>query len=530
MSEKHTPCKFCDVNAGVGWPARGGAEFATVADLIAHLDRLGVSQALVSHVSARDVHPTWGNKELLNSLGEIPAARQRLVPSLTVGATMLHELGAMAELRKQLQSQASRSVRLFPRSLNHHLEHVVPILTYLQDLAPAILVDFEELSSAEDLGKLADRFATLTFICTRIAWHGLASAYDLLARHRNVLLDISWMHTCGTIEDMVNRYGSERLVFGLGPKSNAGASIAALHDAQIPSRAKDAIAGGNISRLLKLTQTSVPEPSSDRLWSRLIKGERIGLDIVDAHGHLGPFNTWMLPVQQIEPQMADISERMRRLSIHKMIVSGTHALFGECLAGNHLIEKAAGSHDNFHGYLVFNPHHAEALLPHVEDFFSREFFVGFKLLSSYWAVPVTDRRYEPVWEYANRFHLPILLHTWEDSYDLPMMLDKIAGKYREAIFLLGHSGGTNVGRASALELAQRHPNIYLEWCGSYRMTLPYEDLITTLGPRRFIFGTDATLHSPAWELGRFLSLDLPDEMLLPALGENIRRILAGRLR
>ena len=45
---------------------------------------------------------------------------------------------------------------------------------------------------------------------------------------------------------------------------------------------------------------------------------------------------------------------------------------------------------------------------------------------------------------------------------------------------------------------------------------------------RVVFGSDAFGHDQGWELGRFLSLDLPAETLLPILGQNMRGILAAR--
>ena len=79
-----------------------------------------------------------------------------------------------------------------------------------------------------------------------------------------------------------------------------------------------------------------------------------------------------------------------------------------------------------------------------------------------------------------------------------------------------------------LDAAAANPNVYLEWCGSFCSGIPWEETITQVGSDRVVFGTDAFGHDQAWELGRFLSLDLPAQTLLPILGQNIRRILAGR--
>ncbi len=45
-----------------------------------------------------------------------------------------------------------------------------------------------------------------------------------------------------------------------------------------------------------------------------------------------------------------------------------------------------------------------------------------------------------------------------------------------------------------------------------------------VGKDRVLFGSDSDAHDQAWELGRYLSMPLPDEDLIPGLGANIRKI------
>jgi predicted TIM-barrel fold metal-dependent hydrolase len=202
-------------------------------------------------------------------------------------------------------------------------------------------------------------------------------------------------------------------------------------------------------------------------------------------------------------------------------------LHGEPVEGNRLFQKHAAKHgDRIRGYVGFNPYYEKALTERLDEFFSQPFFVGIKFLCFYWQVPVTDARFRPALEYAQRRRLPILLHTWDDPYDSPAMLNDIVREYPDAAFLLGHSGGGNAGRLEAHELAAANANVYLEWCGSFCSSIPWETTLKVVDPSRVIFGTDAMGHDMAWELARFLSLDVPQETLLPILGDNMRRILA----
>ena len=120
----------------------------------------------------------------------------------------------------------------------------------------------------------------------------------------------------------------------------------------------------------------------------------------------------------------------------------------------------------------------------------------------------------------------MLIHTWDDKYNSPAMLKDIAPKYPGAFFLLGHSGGGTRGRSEAVALARTNPNVVLEFCGSFTTPVPFEQSMSAVRKEQVVFGSDTGGHCEAWELGRFLSMPVPDKDLVPALGANMERILS----
>jgi hypothetical protein len=212
-----------------------------------------------------------------------------------------------------------------------------------------------------------------------------------------------------------------------------------------------------------------------------------------------------------------------------MLVSGAQALAGDPVAGNRMLEKQLRPYGRrFRGYFVFNPHYEKELRRGLDAFFAGGFFVGFKTLCDYWRVPITDARFSAMLQYADRHRLPILNHTWTGPYDSPGMFNDIVKRYPGAMFLLGHSGGTDTGRRQAEELAASNHNVYLEWCGSFCSSIPWEETLAKVGADKVVYGSDGMSHGLAWELGRLLSVNLPDATIRPILGDNIRRILALR--
>ena len=518
---------WIDVNGKIGCPATAQPEFRDSAQLLARMDRLGVGRAIVFHVGARDYNPTWGNQKLLDELAD---GSERLIPAFVLGPSQLYERGAMEHLHQAFTSRGARAIRLCPATLMYRLAQIEPILRELVRYKPVVLVNKSELVVATDLVPLARMFPEISFIYTQTMWLQFSAALDYMARCENILVDTSLLHMRGAVELIIEKFGAQRLVFGLGPLTHNGASIAELMDVPITGAAREMIAHGNIERLLDLP-TREPQESScqGHFWATLLAGKPQNTDIVDAHAHIGPSGLWMHADGSLEDEISDLVRRMDRTGIRTAIVSGLEALFGDPVAGNLALEKALGSYGHrFLGYVVFNPWYAPELEAALDTFFSGSFFVGFKILCDYWRVPVTDPRFETLWAYAHRHRMPILLHTWDGPYNQPGMLKEIVTKFPEAKFLLGHSGGGDVGRREAEELAIANPNVYLEWCGSFCSDTPFEDTIRRVGSQQVVFGTDACPHSPAWEIGRLLSLDVPDETLLPILGANMRKILQGR--
>lgn len=528
-----------DINGRFGRGAFGPGEFPTAAALVDHLDYLGIDRALAWHYRARDLNPATGNRALLAELAATPAADGRLFPAFVLTPADCFEHGAMAALRAFFRERAPRALRLFPQSSRFDPRTVERALAALAGFRPLVLVDFRELCAAPGgcraLEELASRFPAVAFAITEIMWGHFNSAIDLLWRAANVYIDISWLHMRESIEFLRDEFGAERILFGTGFKAHYGAAIAALAHARLTDEERRLVAAGNAERLLGLP----PAPAkaapgrgaadgAKPLWRTFRAGHPVPADVtvVDAHAHTGPHaRGWIIRDTDPRENRRNLIAQMDRCGVTKTIIVPEGGLFGDppadCAAAETLL---AAYRERFAGYLPFNPWYAAELVPALDGFFERGFYLGFKILASYWRRPVTDGQYRPAWAYADRHEKPILLHTWKGMYDSPEMLEAIVPAHPGAKFLLGHSGGGG-RRAAAIALARGNPNVYLEFCGSFTTPEDWTDTIAQAGRDRVVFGSDTGAHDLAWELGRFLSIPLPDAILKPALGENFISLL-----
>ncbi len=520
-----------DVNAAFGKPAFGDTEFPTVADRLQEMDRLGIARALVWNLEAAQNHPLASNQKLLDAIAATPGATGRIFPALAFSDLLLYEHDGVAALIRQFNVQPCRALRFVAGVTRCTLMRAEPVIRALQKLKPFIVLD-QDQASVSDVLEFTAVFPEVPVVLTRVMWTAQAAVFDLMRRRSNIMLDISWLHTFGAIEMAVRLFGAERVVFGMGGKAHNGAAVGALARANITEGQRRRIAFGNLDLLTGLESERLVPPAprpANTYWLRFLSGETLAADVVDAHGHLGPSGGYVLENQREERQMEATFRSMEALGIRTMIVSGLQALMGDPVEGNELIERLLRPHaGRLMGYVVFNPFYADKLTPRFDDWFQGPVFRGFKILCSYWKVPVTDRRFDAMWRYADRHHLPVLSHTWDDEYSRPALFEDLVVRYPQVSFLLAHSGGGDAGRREAEELARGHPNVFLEWCGSFCSTIPWEDTLRRVSPRQVVFGSDAMAHSFDWELARLLSMDVPDAALRPILGGNMRRILARR--
>ncbi len=537
MRKAQKELKLIDVNAYCGKAAAVVSDFPSLKDRLAFMDRLGIEQALVWNIEASKHHSLSANAALLAELKNTPDAKDRIIPALVVSDLVLYEKNGINTLKRQMEEGNTNALR-FVNALNvSDIINIKPVLKELKKYKPFLILSFGTSTPAEIIA-FCKELPDVKVIITDVMWPKYARMFNILRSAKNVMLDISWMHVTGDIELVVKHFGADRLVFGIGPRCHNGAAIASLMRADISENERSLIAYGNIEKLLasarkKKTASPALSPITSAklsLWKEFLQGKRLEIDIIDAHFHIGPSAGYVLENKTEDEQIQLALNIMNKVGMNKAIASGLQALLGDAVKGNDLIEeKFAPYSDRLVAYLGFNPFFANELVARFDKYFSSKVFVGFKTLCSYWGVPITDKRFKPMWEYAEKHHLPVLSHSWGGQLDGPKLFKDLAKDYPNVAFLIGHSGGTNEGRTDLEEIAPNYPNIYMEWCGSFCSNILWEDTLKRVSIDQIVFGTDAMVHNIYWELGRLLSLDITDEEpIVKILGKNMKKILSRR--
>ncbi|MCG5220816.1 amidohydrolase family protein [Streptosporangium soli] len=262
-------------------------------------------------------------------------------------------------------------------------------------------------------------------------------------------------------------------------------------------------------------------PLLSALWAR--RPQR-SLRIVDAHAHSGPYSLFFIPDAGPEGMI----KVMDRCGVAHAVLSSHLAIQLDAATGNAATAAAvAHAPDRFTGYLTVNPW--QDPLAELGKWGDDPRFGGIKLHPDLHDYPLTGKRYAPVWEFAQRTGCPVLTHTYDGSrYNDLGHVGEVATRHPRVVILAGHSGATPLGFDTAIEVAQRHPGVVLELCGSYNSGADVARMVREVGAGRVVFGSDFPFIDLRMSLGRVLFCDLSDDDRAAVLGGTMTDLLQWR--
>lgn len=244
-----------------------------------------------------------------------------------------------------------------------------------------------------------------------------------------------------------------------------------------------------------------------------------GQQVVDFHGHVGRWDLF---------ELYDNDEDM----IHAMDASGIDqsCLFNifhpDGTTGNdETAEFVARRPDRFIGFVYVSPLMPERIRPELERSIDDLGFRAIKIYPPYSSWLLTDPIWDPVYAFADERGLALITHTGPERTCHPELVGKVAPRFPNANFVIGHSGNSEPYRTQSIEAAQANPNVYLETCSTFRQPGVIERLVEEAGADRVLFGSDVPLMDPRPQLGKIITSAIDDDAKRLVLGENAKRLL-----
>lgn len=245
--------------------------------------------------------------------------------------------------------------------------------------------------------------------------------------------------------------------------------------------------------------------------------------IIDMHAHLG--KAWLGWSPMFFQTASELNDYYAQYGVDKACINSLKLAY-DPIEGNTEIAAAVKQFPNrLIGFGVISPRYGsrEDVEAEIDRCVQELGFKGLKLhpsLNEYFAdSPVVY----PVLEKAIDYDIPMLFHSWSDTYSSPRALGSLAERYPEAKILIGHMGGDHW--LDAIHIAAAHENLYLDTADSHGDLLVMHTAVQVAGADKVVFGSDVPSFNLPSELAKVQHGMIDEDARKKILGENAARLL-----
>jgi len=187
-----------------------------------------------------------------------------------------------------------------------------------------------------------------------------------------------------------------------------------------------------------------------------------------------------------------------RDDVRTIVFGGKAKLSGVWVDDEYVASYVAAHPDRLIGFLSVDPTQ-QGWERELRDGHERLGLRGIKLLPMYAGFQPDDERLDPLWSYAQKHRLPVLLHTGTTfiaqaplENTLPRHLDRVATRFPEVKIIMAHLGHPYEGEC--VVVARKHSNVYADISAlHYRPFQLYHSLMLVQEYgiwNKILFGTD----------------------------------------
>jgi predicted TIM-barrel fold metal-dependent hydrolase len=199
---------------------------------------------------------------------------------------------------------------------------------------------------------------------------------------------------------------------------------------------------------------------------------------------------------------------------------------------NDIVATAVSDHpDRFPaGFGLVEPRHEEHAVSETVRILDELGLIGIAvhpMLEGYYLD--TPLRVDPIFEVLDERAGFCLMHCSPDagSGESPRAVRAVVSKYTNVTTFLGHAFLTVGQMAEATEIVREFPHVYFDVAYQSDPVMT-ERLVTAVGSRRVVFGTDQPFYDPAAVHRSVLGARISDDDKRNILHDNVRRLLDAR--
>jgi predicted TIM-barrel fold metal-dependent hydrolase len=233
-----------------------------------------------------------------------------------------------------------------------------------------------------------------------------------------------------------------------------------------------------------------------------------GIEIIDAHAHIGYFGGWA--------NVGITAEELIALNKEYGVV---HSIV--FAIPNDMTAQAVSAYPrNLTGYVWLNPFDGAKAVNELDDSVKEWGCKGVKLHPLFQAFIADDPVVYPIMNEARKLKVPVAIHSGHPPFSLPWSIGELADIYPDVTIVMLHMGhGHGLYIRAAINTAKKHSNIILETSGM-PMHSKIKEAMDTVGEDRVIYGSDIPFHHPSVELQRLKVAGLNENQLRRVLHDN----------
>lgn len=240
---------FIDSNCFIGRQNSPNIDcFHTLESMKQEMKKYNIKKAFIYNNLSREGHPVNGNNELC----KIIDGDEKFMPVWTLLPHHTNEFPKPNELRNQLVSNNVKMTRVFPREHNYVLEDFVikPLFNMLMEEGIPLMINWDETTPGE-VYRICDSYKNLKLIISNLHFSIDRNLFPLLEATTSLYVETFAYRVHRGIENLCNKFGAKRLVFGSGlPNHCGGESVTLINYSAISNEEKEMIANRNIMRLV----------------------------------------------------------------------------------------------------------------------------------------------------------------------------------------------------------------------------------------------------------------------------------------
>lgn len=500
--------------------------------LLREMERCAVHGALVfAHVAA-ETHPDVGNP----LVSRICRRHERLYPCWVGLPHQTGEFPPPGELVARMRAEGVRALKIYPRTFQFAVDDLTlaPLLSELENAGLLLIVDRGQDGhpnvqiSWQELRWVAETFPRLNILLHGVRWEATRELTPLALAYPNIHFEFSSYQGNRMLEYWCRTIGHEQLLFGTEAlEKSLGAARAYIDYSELDEASENAIAGGNLARLLG---TELPPPYSrprqdDAILRRALDGLPVDdMVMIDAHAHFtAKGSRGASRVFMNEADLPSVVARNRRIGVDITVASPWTGIWTDYELGNaDSVEGLKECPEAFVAYAVLDPNYVKDWDAELKNCYEKWGFRGMKPYFPRMGIPYNDERFRPWWEYGNEHHLFAKMHPSDNFIE---EMHELASRYPNVNFLLAHSGWTWDHARQHVALARKYPNCFCEITFTSVLHGVIEWMVSEIGSERVIYGSDTPMRDPFPQFGWVAYADVSEADKRNILGNNMQRIL-----